>query len=116
MERLKGGIGQFLGIMDGRRPQPQPQPLQQLVGAKLQGEAREALIAALAVSTASRTHMAAAGLRAVMLYAPAPSRRPLLQGCLCISFSTDLHRRLHAPASSFAYNTTNSRTVNTASS
>lgn len=54
VERLKGGIGQFLGISDGRRPQPQ----QQLVGAKLQGEAREALIAALAVrsiSTLSRS-------------------------------------------------------------
>ena len=47
MERLKGGIGQFLGISDGRRPPPQA--LQ--IGAKLQGEAREALIAALAVNT-----------------------------------------------------------------
>ncbi|CAL5222328.1 g4674 [Coccomyxa viridis] len=45
VERLKGGIGQFLGISDGRRPPPQA--LQ--IGAKLQGEAREALIAALAV-------------------------------------------------------------------
>ncbi len=58
VERLKGGIGQFLGITDGRQSQLQPQPQQQLVGAKLQGEAREALIAALAVSTASASWIA----------------------------------------------------------
>lgn len=44
VERLKGGIGHFLGIGESRWPQQE-----QLVGAKLQGEAREALIAALAV-------------------------------------------------------------------
>ena len=43
MERLRG-IGHLLGIGDEQRPQQE-----QLVGARLQGEAREALIAAMAV-------------------------------------------------------------------
>lgn len=43
VERLRG-IGHLLGIGDEQRPQQE-----QLVGARLQGEAREALIAAMAV-------------------------------------------------------------------
>ena len=43
VERVRG-IGHLLGIGDEQRPQQE-----QLVGARLQGEAREALIAAMAV-------------------------------------------------------------------
>ncbi|CAK0787343.1 hypothetical protein CVIRNUC_010562 [Coccomyxa viridis] len=47
VERLRG-IGHLLGIGDEQRPQQE-----QLVGARLQGEAREALIAAMAVQQES---------------------------------------------------------------
>ena len=43
MERLRG-IGHLLGIGDTQWPQQE-----QLIGARLQGEARKALIAAMAV-------------------------------------------------------------------
>ncbi len=48
MERLKGKLGHLLGMSETSWPQRE-----QLVGAKLQGEAREALIAAMAVSPIS---------------------------------------------------------------
>ena len=51
VERLKGKLGHLLGMSETSWPQRE----EQLVGAKLQGEAREALIAAMAVSPISKT-------------------------------------------------------------
>ena len=50
VERLMG-IGHLLGIGDEQRPQQE-----QLIGARLQGEAREALIAAMAVRPSALDH------------------------------------------------------------
>ena len=50
VERLRG-IGHLLGIGDEQKPQQE-----QLIGARLQGEAREALIAAMAVRPSALDH------------------------------------------------------------